>query len=79
MCPLCLLSLVPTCFPRSLCGKVSRKLLEDVGHLLLHKETNEVGGCVEFKGQRGRKTTSPLLYGGLEGLTQSFCFVVCTL
>lgn len=47
-CPLSLTLVVPTCLPGGLCGKVGCKLLEDVGHLLLHEETNEVGGCVEL-------------------------------
>lgn len=42
------LLVVPTCLPGGLCRKVGRELLEDVGHLLLHEKTNEVGGCVEL-------------------------------
>lgn len=42
------LLVVPTCLPGGLCCKVGRELLEDVGHLLLHEKTNEVGGCVEL-------------------------------
>lgn len=68
-----------TCLPDSLCGKVSCKLLEDIGHLLLHEKTDEVRRCVELQRQRAGKPTPPLLYGGLEGFAQSFYFVVCTL
>lgn len=71
--------MVPTCLPGGLCGEVGRKLLEDVGHLLLHEEANEVGGRVELQRQRAGKSPPPLLDGGLEGLAQGFCFMVCTL
>ncbi len=42
------LHMFPTCLSGGLCCKVGCKLFEDVGHLLLHKKTNEVGGCVEL-------------------------------
>lgn len=71
--------LVPTCFPGGLLCKVSCKLLEDFGHLLLHKKANEVGGRVELQRQWAGKATPPLLDGGLQGVAQGFHFVVCTL
>lgn len=41
-------AVVPTCLPGGFCREVSRELLEDVGHLLLHEKADEVGGCVEL-------------------------------
>lgn len=70
---------LPTCLPGGLCGEVSGKLLEDVGHRLLHEQADEVGGCVELQRQRAGESTPPLLDGRLQGLTQGFHFVVCTL
>lgn len=40
--------MVPTCFPGAFCRKVGCKLLEELGHLLLHEEADEVGGGVEL-------------------------------
>lgn len=71
--------LVPTCFTGRFGREVGCKLLEDVGHLLLHEKADEVGGCVELQRQRAGKPAPPLLDGGLEGLAQSLHFVVGTL
>ena len=68
-----------TCLPGGLCCEVGRKLLEDVGHLLLHEEADEVGGRVELQWQRAGESAPPLLDGGLEGLAEGFYFVVRTL
>lgn len=70
---------LPTRFPGSLLCKVSCKLLEDFGHLLLHKKANKVGRRVEFQRQWAGKATPPLLDGGLQGAAKGFHFVVCTL
>lgn len=68
-----------TCPPGGLGCKVGRKLLEDVGHLLLNEQADETGGGAEFERQRAWKASSPPLDGGLQGLAQVLHVVVWTL